>query len=161
VLQAVDLELTMETILSIQLADDHQILPSMLSLLKNLLLVVLDSTHSNTEITDDHSGTFSSQLYFSVELCCQICGQIIENNRFTKAQELRTNEASRLVEELVDRCVDSLESAVLATLETKVVDKDDPFNQFMQAVDAEGQDSQESELMKEKASPSSSCRSSR
>jgi len=25
-------------------------------------------------------------------------------------------------------------------LETKVVDKDDPFNQFMQAVDAEGQD---------------------
>lgn len=139
-LQAVDLELTMETILSIQLADDHQILPSMLSLLKNLLLVVLDSTHSNTEITDDHSGTFSSQLYFSVELCCQICGQIIENNRFTKAQELRTNEASRLVEELVDRCVDSLESAVLATLETKVVDKDDPFNQFMQAVDAEGQD---------------------
>ena len=137
-LQAVDIELTMETILSMQLADDHQILPSMFSLLENLLLVALDSTRSNTEITDDHSSSSSSQLYFSIELCCQICGQIIENNRKTKAQELRTNEASRLMEGLVDRCVDGLESAVHATLATKVVDKDDPFNQFMQAVDAEG-----------------------
>jgi hypothetical protein len=139
-LQAVDLELTMETILSMQLADDHQILPSMLSLLKNLLLVVLDSNQSKAEITDDNSGSTFSQLYFSVELCCQICGQIIENNRKTKAQELRTNEASRLTEELVQRCVESLESAVQATLATKTVNKDDPFNQFMQAVDAAGQE---------------------
>ena len=53
---------------------------------------------------------------------------------------MKASKASQLTEELVNRCLDGLQATVCAKLETIEADLDDPFNQFMQAVDAEGQD---------------------
>lgn len=76
-----------------------------------------------------------AQLFFSIEISCQICKQIIENNYNTNAQILRLTNTSKVAEDLIHRCVDSLELTVQAKLEVRTVDEEDPFNQFMQVVD--------------------------
>lgn len=66
--------------------------------------------------------------YFSIELCTQICNQIIENNHKTNAQALRVRKTSGLVEKLLLRCEQALEATVRSHLERKDIDQNDPFN---------------------------------
>ena len=66
--------------------------------------------------------------YFGIELCTQICTQIIENNQKVNAQAIRTKNASSLAEELLLRCEQALEATVHSLLEHKDIDQNDPFN---------------------------------
>lgn len=102
--------------------NDYEILPSVLSLLQSLLATVFDLRESQSAPADDQSSTILSQLYFSIELSCQICKQIIENHHKTNAQALRVSDASHVSEELIRRCLDGLEVTVQANLEATAED---------------------------------------
>jgi len=65
--------------------------------------------------------------YFGIELCTQICIQIIENNQKVNVRALRAKNTSSLAEELL-RCEKGLEATVRSLLEHKEIDQNDPFN---------------------------------
>ena len=78
-----------------------------------------------------------SQLFFSVELCCQVCIQIIDNNHSSNAQALRVLDPSKITQDLLFKSTESLWEAVKAHLDHQAMDENDPFNQFMMEVDTE------------------------
>ena len=76
-----------------------------------------------------------SQLHFSVELTCQVCMQIIENNHSSNAQALRVVDPSTVARDLLFKSLESLWDSVKTHLDHQEADKNDPFNQFMMAED--------------------------
>jgi hypothetical protein len=64
--KSLDIELVMETLAAINIYNDLALLESAMSLLRSQVMMVIISNESN--------------LQFSVELTCQVCIQIIENN---------------------------------------------------------------------------------
>ena len=66
--------------------------------------------------------------YFSIELCTQICSQIIEQNSAGAKRGTRSKSSSTIVEELLLRCEQELEVTVRSLLQLKEIDENDPFN---------------------------------
>jgi hypothetical protein len=63
--------------------------------------------------------------------------QIIENNHTSNAQALRVLDPSSVVKDLLFKSLETLWVSVKTNLDHQEADKNDPFNQFMMAVDEE------------------------
>jgi hypothetical protein len=122
-IKSLDIELIMETLAAVDIQNDFKLLESAMSLLRSLVMMVIISS--------------DTQLYFSVELTCQVCMQIIDNNHSSNAQALRVLDPSKITFDLVLKTTETIWEAVKAHLEHTSVDENDPFNQFMMAVDLE------------------------
>ena len=92
--KSLDIELIMETIAAINIEEDQELLESALSVLRSQVMMVLISS--------------DSQLHFSVELTCQVCMQIIENNHSSNAQALRVVDPSIVARDLLFKSLESL-----------------------------------------------------
>ena len=101
--KSLDIELIMETLAAISIEDDQGLLESILSVLRSQVMMVLISSES--------------QLHFSVELTCQVCMQIIENNHGSNAQALRVLDPSAVTRDLLFKSVESLWESVRAHLD--------------------------------------------
>jgi hypothetical protein len=58
-IKSLDIELIMETLAAVDIQNDFKLLESAMSLLRSLVMMVIISS--------------DTQLYFSVELTCQVC----------------------------------------------------------------------------------------
>jgi hypothetical protein len=143
-----NLELVMETLTVLQLKEDYSLLEGAFSVLRSLVALVLRNDQEQQK-----EGS-NSELFFSIEMTCQVCMQIIENNSSKNAQAIRVQDPSRLTQDLLQQAIESLHETVQTYLDHQQVDKNDPFNQFMMVVDTnqdadmDGNDEQ-SELMLE------------
>ena len=106
--KSLDIELIMETIAAINIEEDQELLESALSVLRSQVMMVLISS--------------DSQLHFSVELTCQVCMQIIENNHSSNAQALRVVDPSTVARDLLFKSLESLWDSVKTHLDHQEAD---------------------------------------
>ena len=81
------------------IAKDHELLESMFALLVAQVDAALGQRGAQTSV----DGQVQDR-YFSIELCTQICSQIIEQNSAGAKRGTKSKSSSTIVEELLLRC---------------------------------------------------------
>ena len=139
---SLDLELVLETVLSLSSASDSKIMVCSLSLIKELNLATINLEKAGVQI---------QSLFFALELACQVSSQVIEHNKAKDAHTLRVQKPGEQVLTILHLAHDLLDSTVKDLLAIKDVDAADPFNQFMQVVDQESEVAQDQDPSGRKA----------